>query len=364
MKPAVSDWLMAVILHIGLIGSLVLPQLTQLKQQRPKPLPTMIDAPVYWVSIENVVDNPNPSQNSGEVTTQPLSTLPSQLPNTQSSKAVNSQQANATKSVATKNPIKEVGKETVKQITDVNKSEQSKVQPSNKVKLSNEVKPSNEAKVKTSVAETKPAIEKPATKSVQVPDEKAMANKPVARTDNTNPVSKNAENAVEKQTLKTTTAQTSQVKTGDSKPTIANKPAIESKQTTEVKSQPIAQSIAKSETKPETKSEAKPKSTSESKAEKPDNTAQWKSQFVATVNRNKSYPNTARKAGIEGSVLIGVHVTADSQIHCYVKQSSGNSQLDNAAVQAANRAVASMGSRLSSSRGFSFDFYVDYVLDN
>ena len=94
-----------------------------------------------------------------------------------------------------------------------------------------------------------------------------------------------------------------------------------------------------------------------------DNSSQWQAQFVATVNRHKSYPSNARKTGIEGSVLLGVHVMATGDIHCCeLKQSSGSTLLDNAAMQAAQQAVSQTRGRLQTSKDFGFDFYVDFVL--
>lgn len=95
----------------------------------------------------------------------------------------------------------------------------------------------------------------------------------------------------------------------------------------------------------------------------PDNSSQWQAQFITAVNRHKSYPNNARKTGIEGSVLLAVHVMATGDIHCCeIKQSSGSTLLDNAAMQAAQQAVSQTCGRLQTTRDFGFDFYVDFVL--
>ena len=301
---------MTVILHIGLIGSLVLPQLTQ---PRPKPMPKMMDTLVYWVSIGNGVNY--------------LAQAPAK---------------EAVKETA-KEAVKETAKEHIAPIPDTRNIKLSPVNPSNRAKVTT-ASTNNTAAPKNSVANPAMPVVKDQTISstkLTLPPTKKLSS-PVTTTASSVP-----------RTAKATPATK---KAQDWADQAENTPTANRSTTSE--SKPDSKPETKPDFKPETKPETKPK------AEKPDNAAQWQSQFVAAVNRNKAYPNTARKAGIEGSVLIGVHVSADSQIHCYLKKSAGNNQLDNAAVQAANRAGASMGSRLSTSRDFSFDFYVDYVLDN
>lgn len=107
------------------------------------------------------------------------------------------------------------------------------------------------------------------------------------------------------------------------------------------------------------------KDTQSAKNPKTDHVNQWKTQFIANVNRNKRYPSHARKAGIQGSALLSVHVMANGNIHCCdVKQSTGSSQLDKAALQAAQKAANQSREPPQTNHAFGFDFYVDYILSD
>ena len=132
----------------------------------------------------------------------------------------------------------------------------------------------------------------------------------------------------------------------------------------------------KDENKTELQSKADKTTTNETKtdeakdaqsAKKPkiDHVNQWKTRFIANVNRNKRYPSHARKAGIQGSALLSVHVMANGNIHCCdVKQSTGSSQLDKAALQAAQKAANQSREPPQTNHAFGFDFYVDYILSD
>lgn len=107
------------------------------------------------------------------------------------------------------------------------------------------------------------------------------------------------------------------------------------------------------------------KDTQSAKNPKTDHVNQWKTRFIANVNRNKRYPSHARKAGIQGSALLSVHVMANGNIHCCdVKQSTGSSQLDKAALQAAQKAANQSREPPQTNHAFGFDFYVDYILSD
>ena len=369
MKPAVYDWLISLGLHAGLIGSALLltqvsPDLAAIQK---------IDEPIRWVSVEAVAEEnsetpaPANAENKTAVDTTP-----------QPNKAANLS--------AKENPAKTTAVQPQPTVKYVEKIQAKTVKTT--TAKPDDTKPIETPKTTQKVVAKKPvqlakAVEKTATQPIADPksvkDNKAIAAK-MEKPNKTQPVTPsptikspaiaNAPPVEVPVVQKTVTAEKpskSEIKANgiDKLDTKITTPTTTAKAT--VSPMTNVQTTPQNEAKVNDKTSQNTRQSSVSKptAKPADNTTQWKAQFVATVNRHKIYPSNARKTSTEGSVLLAVHVMANGDIHCCdIKQSSGSSLLDKAALQAANKAVNQTRGKLPTNQSFGFDFYVDYVLND
>jgi TonB family protein len=346
-KIAVKDWLLSLGLHIGLLTAGVF----ALKWTPP----FVTTPPVRWVSVELVSQNNTTGQTAQ---TNPKSVI-TDTPVNSEAKNNNIQSIQAEKSNPAASPVRAA--EVINAKTNTKLANQSSVRQS--TKQANSAKPNILADQATSVKKSSD-IHKSVTTAKPIPTKPVISATPIA-TSSPNVTQPNADKPkVDDTPVKNDSSVTTISKTIQplSQPTrqVASEPI--SSKTTGKNSQKTADIGSKGSVKAETKAEVNNVPKAEPKP-KSDNAAQWKAQFIASVNRNKGYPSNARKAGDEGSVLLAVKVAANGAVECcQIKQSSGVSALDNAALAAANKALRQTQHQLSTSRSFRFDFYVDYIL--
>jgi len=326
-KIAVKDWLLSLGLHIGLLTAGVF----ALKWTPP----FATTPPVRWVSVELVSQNNTTGQTAQ---TNPKSVI-TDTPVNSEAKNNNIQSIQAEKSNPAASPVRAA--EVINAKTNTKLANQSSVRQS--TKQANSAKPNILADQATSVKKSSDTHKSVATT-------KPIPTKPVI---SATPIATPSPNVTQPHTEQPKVDDTP-VKNESSVTTISKTTGKNSQKTADIGSKGSVKAETKAEVNNVPKAEPKPKS---------DNAAQWKAQFIASVNRNKGYPSNARKAGDEGSVLLAVKVAANGAVECcQIKQSSGVSALDNAALAAANKALRQTQHQLSTSRSFRFDFYVDYIL--
>ena len=305
MKLALSDWLISLALHSGLIGSvIVMGYLAQnLTQPRTK------SESIRWIDVSAIQMRQNPKP----------------IDNTKTAAATSPQAA------AEQRLIKALPPPTAA----VAKS-QGRIQP-----------PAAPKTALPKAAVSKPAQTRAATKFVQ---NQTVAKPPITQKTATVPTNNTTTktpviNAVPAPAISTPTTTNNPAATNNSQNKDSQNKDSQNKENTTKTDKPTQNTV------PDTPTMA------------PDNAAQWKPRFVATVNRNKKYPINAQKTGTQGSVLLTVTVSDSGTINCcQIKQSSGSALLDNAALQAAKKAAVQSQNTLTTSRGFRLDFYVDYIL--
>ncbi|MGL5252999.1 MAG: hypothetical protein ACRC7U_07655, partial [Moraxella sp.] len=253
MKLALSDWLISLALHSGLIGSvIVMGYLAQnLTQPRTK------SESIRWIDVSAIQMRQNPKP----------------IDNTKTAAATSPQAA------AEQRLIKALPPPTAA----VAKS-QGRIQP-----------PAAPKTALPKAAVSKPAQPRAATKFVQ---NQTVAKPPITQKTATVPTNNTTTktpviNAVPAPAISTPTTTNNPAATNNSQ----NKDSQNKENTT--KTDKPTQNTA-----PDTPTMA------------PDNAAQWKPRFVATVNRNKKYPMNAQKTGTQGSVLLTVTVSDSGTINC------------------------------------------------
>lgn len=318
-KLVYSDWLISLALHGSLVAGVAL-----LNQPSPPLATRPITEPIRWVDVQTMTSEPSASVHQKSVHQKEIDTTD-----------------HLQKPKAQKQPLK-----AVYQTSDMDTLAKPMVQKTQKPKkntATNQVK--NQTKNQMTNQET-------STKQVMTTTPNASISSPI----------KTATATVDKQSMDMSKNSVDEINIDTDTANVAtNAQEIEQPKKDENKTE--LQSKADKTTTDKTTTD-KTKDAQSAKNPKTDHVNQWKTRFIANVNRNKRYPSHARKAGIQGSALLSVHVMANGNIHCCdVKQSTGSSQLDKAALQAAQKAV-NQSREPQTNHAFGFDFYVDYILSD
>ena len=318
-KLVYSDWLISLALHGSLVAGVAL-----LNQPSPPLATRPITEPIRWVDVQTMTSEPSASVHQKSVHQKEIDTTD-----------------HLQKPKAQKQPL-----EAVYQTSDMDtlaKPMAQKTQKPKKNTATNQVK--NQTKNQMTNQET-------STKQVMTTTPNASISSPI----------KTATATVDKQSMDMSKNSVDEINIDTDTANVAtNAQEIEQPKKDENKTE--LQSKADKTTTDKTTTD-KTKDAQSAKNPKTDHVNQWKTRFIANVNRNKRYPSHARKAGIQGSALLSVHVMANGNIHCCdVKQSTGSSQLDKAALQAAQKAV-NQSREPQTNHAFGFDFYVDYILSD
>ena len=313
-KLVYSDWLISLALHGSLVAGVAL-----LNQPSPPLATRPITEPIRWVDVQTMTSEPSASVHQKSVHQKEIDTTD-----------------HLQKPKAQKQPLK-----AVYQTSDMDTLAKPMVQKTQKPKkntATNQVKNQTTNQMTNQETSTKQAMITTPNASISSPIKTATATVDKQSMDM-------SKNSVDEINIDTDTANV-----------VTNAQEIEQPKKDENKTE--LQSKTDKTTTDETKD------TQSAKNPKTDHVNQWKTRFIANVNRNKRYPSHARKAGIQGSALLSVHVMANGNIHCCdVKQSTGSSQLDKAALQAAQKAV-NQSREPQTNHAFGFDFYVDYILSD
>lgn len=321
-KLVYSDWLISLVLHGSLVAGVAL-----LNQPSPPLATRPITEPIRWVDVQTMTSEPSASVHQTSV----------------HQTSVHQKEIDPTdhlqKPKAQKQPLK-----AVYQTSDMDtlaKPMAQKTQKPKKNTATNQVKNQTKNQMTNQETSTKQVMTATATVDKQSMDmSKNSVDEINIDTDTANVV--------------TNTQEIEQPKKDENKTELQSKA---DKTTTD--------KTKADETKADKTKTDETKDTQSAKNPKTDHVNQWKTRFIANVNRNKRYPSHARKAGIQGSALLSVHVMANGNIHCCdVKQSTGSSQLDKAALQAAQKAANQSREPPQTNHAFGFDFYVDYILSD
>lgn len=314
-KLVYSDWLISLALHGSLVAGVAL-----LNQPSPPLATRPITEPIRWVDVQTMTSEPSASVHQKSVHQKEIDTTD-----------------HLQKPKAQKQPLK-----AVYQTSDMDtlaKPMAQKTQKPKKNTATNQVKNQTTNQMTNQETSTKQVMTATPNTSISSPIKTATATVDKQSMDM-------SKNSVDEINIDTDTANVA-----------TNAQEIEQPKKDENKTE--LQSKADKTTTDETKD------TQSAKNPKTDHVNQWKTRFIANVNRNKRYPSHARKAGIQGSALLSVHVMANGNIHCCdVKQSTGSSQLDKAALQAAQKAANQSREPPQTNHAFGFDFYVDYILSD
>lgn len=329
-KLVYSDWLISLALHGSLVAGVAL-----LNQPSPPLATRPITEPIRWVDVQTMTSEPSASVHQKSVHQKEIDTTD-----------------HLQKPKAQKQPLK-----AVYQTSDMDtlaKPMAQKTQKPKKNTATNQVKNQTTNQMTNQETSTKQAMITTPNASISSPIKTATATVDKQSMDM-------SKNSVDEINIDTDTANV-----------VTNAQEIEQPKKDENKTE--LQSKADKTTIDETKADKtktdetktdETKDTQSAKNPKTDHVNQWKTRFIANVNRNKRYPSHARKAGIQGSALLSVHVMANGNIHCCdVKQSTGSSQLDKAALQAAQKAANQSREPPQTNHAFGFDFYVDYILSD
>lgn len=320
-KLVYSDWLISLTLHGSLVAGVAL-----LNQPSPPLATRPITEPIRWVDVQTMTSEPSASVHQKSVHQKEIDTTD-----------------HLQKPKAQKQPLK-----AVYQTSDMDTLAKPMAQKTQKPKKNTAT---NQVKNQMTNQET-------STKQVMTATPNASISSPI----------KTATATVDKQSMDMSKNSVDEINIDtDTANVVTNAQEIEQPKKDENKRE--LQSKADKTTTDETKADKtktdETKDTQSAKNPKTDHVNQWKARFIANVNRNKRYPSHARKAGIQGSALLSVHVMANGNIHCCdVKQSTGSSQLDKAALQAAQKAVNQSREPPQTNHAFGFDFYVDYILSD
>ena len=325
-KLVYSDWLISLALHGSLVAGVAL-----LNQPSPPLATHPITEPIRWVDVQTMTSEPSASVHQKSVHQKEIDTTD-----------------HLQKPKAQKQPLK-----AVHQTSDMDtlaKPMAQKTQKPKKNTATNQVKNQTKNQMTNQETSTKQVMTATPNASISSPIKTATATVDKQSMD----MSKNSVDEINIDTdtdtanVATNTQEIEQPKKDE------NKTELQSK---------ADKTTADKTTTNETKTD-EAKDAQSAKNPKIDHVNQWKTRFIANVNRNKRYPSHARKAGIQGSALLSVHVMANGNIHCCdVKQSTGSSQLDKAALQAAQKAV-NQSREPQTNHAFGFDFYVDYILSD
>lgn len=320
-KLVYSDWLISLTLHGSLVAGVAL-----LNQPSPPLATRPITEPIRWVDVQTMTSEPSASVHQKSVHQKEIDTTD-----------------HLQKPKAQKQPLK-----AVYQTSDMDTLAKPMAQKTQKPKKNTAT---NQVKNQMTNQET-------STKQVMTATPNASISSPI----------KTATATVDKQSMDMSKNSVDEINIDtDTANVVTNAQEIEQPKKDENKTE--LQSKADKTTTDETKADKtktdETKDTQSVKNPKTDHVNQWKTRFIANVNRNKRYPSHARKAGIQGSALLSVHVMANGNIHCCdVKQSTGSSQLDKAALQAAQKAANQSREPPQTNHAFGFDFYVDYILSD
>lgn len=323
-KLVYSDWLISLALHGSLVAGVAL-----LNQPSPPLATRPITEPIRWVDVQTMTSEPSASVHQKSVHQKEIDTTD-----------------HLQKPKAQKQPL-----EAVYQTSDMDtlaKPMAQKTQKPKKNTATNQVKNQTTNQMTNQETSTKQAMITTPNASISSPIKTATATVDKQSMD----MSKNSVDEINIDTDTANVATNAQEIEQPKKD--ENKTELQSK---------ADKTTADKTTTNETKTD-EAKDAQSAKNPKIDHVNQWKTRFIANVNRNKRYPSHARKAGIQGSALLSVHVMANGNIHCCdVKQSTGSSQLDKAALQAAQKAV-NQSREPQTNHAFGFDFYVDYILSD
>lgn len=328
-KLVYSDWLISLALHGSLVAGVAL-----LNQPSPPLATRPITEPIRWVDVQTMTSEPSASVHQTSVHQKEIDPTD-----------------HLQKPKAQKQPL-----EAVSQTSDMDtlaKPMAQKTQKPKKNTATNQVKNQTTNQMTNQETSTKQAMITTPNASISSPIKTATATVDKQSMDM-------SKNSVDEINIDTDTANV-----------VTNAQEIEQpkkdENKTELQSKADKTTTDKTtidETKADKTKTDETKGTQSAKNPKTDHVNQWKTRFIANVNRNKRYPSHARKAGIQGSALLSVHVMANGNIHCCdVKQSTGSSQLDKAALQAAQKAV-NQSREPQTNHAFGFDFYVDYILSD
>lgn len=314
-KLVYSDWLISLALHGSLVAGVAL-----LNQPSPPLATRPITEPIRWVDVQTMTSEPSASVHQKSVHQKEIDTTD-----------------HLQKPKAQKQPLK-----AVYQTSDMDtlaKPMAQKTQKPKKNTATNQVKNQTKNQMTNQETSTKQAMMTTPNASISSPIKTATATVDKQSMDM-------SKNSVDEINIDTDTANV-----------VTNAQEIEQPKKDENKTE--------LQSKTDKTTTDKTKDTQSAKNPKTDHVNQWKTRFIANVNRNKRYPSHARKAGIQGSALLSVHVMANGNIHCCdVKQSTGSSQLDKAALQAAQKAANQSREPPQTNHAFGFDFYVDYILSD
>lgn len=323
-KLVYSDWLISLALHGSLVAGVAL-----LNQPSPPLATRPITEPIRWVDVQTMTSEPSASAHQKSVHQKEIDTTD-----------------HLQKPKAQKQSLK-----AVYQTSDMDtlaKPMAQKTQKPKKNTATNQVKNQTTNQMTNQETSTKQAMITTPNASISSPIKTATATVDKQSMD----MSKNSVDEINIDTDTANVATNAQEIEQPKKD--ENKTELQSK---------ADKTTADKTTTNETKTD-EAKDAQSAKNPKIDHVNQWKTRFIANVNRNKRYPSHARKAGIQGSALLSVHVMANGNIHCCdVKQSTGSSQLDKAALQAAQKAV-NQSREPQTNHAFGFDFYVDYILSD
>lgn len=323
-KLVYSDWLISLALHGSLVAGVAL-----LNQPSPPLATRPITEPIRWVDVQTMTSEPSASVHQKSVHQKEIDTTD-----------------HLQKPKAQKQPL-----EAVYQTSDMDtlaKPMAQKTQKPKKNTATNQVKNQTTNQMTNQETSTKQAMITTPNASISSPIKTATATVDKQSMD----MSKNSVDEINIDTDTANVATNAQEIEQPKKD--ENKTELQSK---------ADKTTADKTTTNETKTD-EAKDAQSAKNPKIDHVNQWKTRFIANVNRNKRYPSHARKAGIQGSALLSVHVMANGNIHCCdVKQSTGSSQLDKVALQAAQKAV-NQSREPQTNHAFGFDFYVDYILSD
>lgn len=319
-KLVYSDWLISLALHGSLVAGVAL-----LNQPSPPLAIRPITEPIRWVDVQTMTSEPSASVHQKSVHQKEIDTTD-----------------HLQKPKAQKQPLK-----AVYQTSDMDTLAKPMAQKTQKPKKNTAT---NQVKNQTKNQMTNQEI---STKQVMTATPNASISSPI----------KTATATVDKQSMDMSKNSVDEINIDtDTANVVTNAQEIEQPKKDENKTE--LQSKDDKTTTDKTKTD-ETKDTQSAKNPKTDHVNQWKTRFIANVNRNKRYPSHARKAGIQGSALLSVHVMANGNIHCCdVKQSTGSSQLDKAALQAAQKAANQSREPPQTNHAFGFDFYVDYILSD
>lgn len=328
-KLVYSDWLISLALHGSLVAGVAL-----LNQPSPPLATRPITEPIRWVDVQTMTSEPSASVHQKSVHQKEIDTTD-----------------HLQKPKAQKQPLK-----AVYQTSDMDTLAKPMVQKTQKPKkntATNQVKNQTTNQMTNQETSTKQAMITTPNASISSPIKTATATVDKQSMD----MSKNSVDEINIDTdtanVATNAQEIEQPKKDENKTELQSKT---DKTTTD--------KTKADETKVDKTTTDEAKDAQSAKNPKTDHVNQWKTRFIANVNRNKRYPSHARKAGIQGSALLSVHVMANGNIHCCdVKQSTGSSQLDKAALQAAQKAV-NQSREPQTNHAFGFDFYVDYILSD